>query len=67
MRAGASFDPNTIGRITAYADEIVHPTCVKCGTPMWLTRVEADEARKELYTFECQACGNSTAEVVKHG
>jgi hypothetical protein len=48
-----------------YPDEIVHPTCARCGAPMWLIRIERDEPGKALQTFECQACGNSTDEVVK--
>jgi len=32
---------------------------------MWLIRIEPDEPGKALQTFECQACGNSTDEVVK--
>jgi hypothetical protein len=48
-----------------YPNEIVHPTCARCGAPMWLIRIEPDEPGKALQTFECQACGNSTDEVVK--
>lgn len=47
-----------------YPDEIAHPTCAQCGVPMWLTRIEPDEPGKQLRTFECQACGNSTQEIV---
>ena len=26
-----------------HSEDIVHPTCAKCGAPMWLTRIEPDE------------------------
>jgi hypothetical protein len=45
--------------------DIVHPTCAKCGAPMWLTRIEPDEPNSEMRTFECQACQNEAIEVVK--
>jgi hypothetical protein len=48
-----------------HLNEIVHPTCAKCGTPMWLIRVERDEPRTERHTFECQVCSNSTSDTVK--
>jgi DNA-directed RNA polymerase subunit RPC12/RpoP len=46
-----------------HAEDIVHPTCAKCGAPMWLTRM--DEPSSEKRTFECQACQNEAIEVVK--
>jgi hypothetical protein len=52
-------DPST------YPDEIVHPTCVRCGAPMWLTRIEPETLGSETHTFECQACGNSASQSVK--
>jgi hypothetical protein len=48
----------------AFPDDIVHPTCARCGAPMWLTRIEPDEPGKQLRNFECQARGNSTNELV---
>jgi hypothetical protein len=48
-----------------YPDEIVHPTCARCGAPMWLTRIERDGPCHEKQMFECQACGNSTMDTVK--
>jgi hypothetical protein len=32
---------------------------------MWLARIEPYEPGKEKRTFECQACGNSTNEIVE--
>jgi len=46
--------------------EIEHPRCARCGAPMWLTRVEPYEPDHDQCTFECQACGNGTTEIVKH-
>jgi hypothetical protein len=46
--------------------DIVHPTCAKCGAPMWLTRIEPDEPGSEKRTFECQACQNEAIEIVKN-
>jgi hypothetical protein len=48
-----------------YPDEIVHPTCVTCGAPTWLTRIEPDAPDHEKWMLECQACGNSTMDTVK--
>ena len=50
----------------AHLQEIVHPTCAKCGTPMWLTRIEADGPGSEKRIFECQACQNEAIEVVRY-
>ena len=47
------------------AQDIVHPTCAKCGAPMWLTRVAADGPDWEQRTFECQACQNEAIDVVR--
>jgi DNA-directed RNA polymerase subunit RPC12/RpoP len=45
--------------------EIEHPNCAKCGAPMWLTRIEPYEPDHDQRTFECQACGKITTEMVK--
>ena len=50
---------------TSDLQEIVHPTCAKCGAPMWLTRIEPDGPGLEKRTFECQACQNEAIDVVK--
>ena len=46
--------------------EIEHPDCAKCGAPMWLMRIERYEPDHDQRTFECQACGASTTEIVKY-
>jgi hypothetical protein len=53
-------------QITPPSLDIVHPTCAKCGAPMWLTRIEPDQPGVEKRTFECQACQNEAIELVKH-
>jgi hypothetical protein len=45
--------------------DIVHPTCPKCGAPMWLTRIAQDGSGWQQRTFECQACQNETIDVVQ--
>jgi hypothetical protein len=30
-------------QVTQPSQDIVHPTCAKCGAPMWLTRIEPDQ------------------------
>jgi len=49
----------------SHSQDIVHPTCPKCGAPMWLTRLEPDGPDSEQRTFECQACQNEAIDVVK--
>ena len=51
--------------VTPPAQDIVHPTCAKCGAPMWLTRIEPDGPHSQQRTFECQACQNEAIEIVK--
>ena len=43
-----------------------HPKCSACGAPMWLARIEPDRPDHDKRTFECQACGKITSEVVKY-
>jgi hypothetical protein len=45
-----------------YPDEIVHPTCARCGVRMWLMRIEPDEPGREKRTFECEACGRTATQ-----
>jgi hypothetical protein len=40
--------------VSIHSPDIVHPTCAKCGGPMWLTRIEPDEPGSEQRTFECK-------------
>ena len=42
------------------------PHCPKCGTPMWLTRIEPDEPDHDRRTYECPECDHSITEVVKY-
>ena len=49
-----------------HSEDIVHPTCAKCGAPMWMTRIEPDGPGLEKRTFECQACQNEAIEIVKY-
>jgi transposase-like protein len=46
--------------------EIAHPTCTRCGAPMWLTRIEPDKPDHDRRTFECKACRKTVVEVVKY-
>jgi hypothetical protein len=46
--------------------EIAHPTCERCGTPMWLTRIEPDKVDHDKRTFECKACSHLVVEIVKY-
>ena len=47
------------------SEDIVHPTCAKCGAPMLLARIERDEPGWQKRTFERQACQNEAIELVK--
>jgi hypothetical protein len=49
-----------------HSEDIIHPTCAKCGAPMWMTRIEPDGPGLEKRTFECQACQNEAIEIVKY-
>ena len=40
--------------------------CPKCGTPMWLARIEPDEPDHDRRTYECAECDHSTTVVVKY-
>ena len=46
--------------------QIPHPDCPKCGTPMWLARIEPDEPNYDRRTYECAECDHSTTVVVKY-
>jgi len=49
-----------------HSQDTVHPTCAKCGAPMWLTRIEPDFPHHEKRTFECKACGGTRTVIVKY-
>jgi hypothetical protein len=40
------------------------PVCCKCGAPMWLIRIEPDNAGCARRTFECPRCQNQMTEVI---
>jgi hypothetical protein len=39
--------------------------CPKCGSAMWLARVEPDKPDHDLRTFECPNCEHTETKVVK--
>ena len=45
---------------------IARPDCPKCGTRMWLDRIEPDEPDHDLRTYECPECDHTIMEVVKY-
>ena len=49
-----------------HSQDIVHPTCAKCGAPMWLTRIKSGGPASEQRIFECQVCQNELIELVKN-
>ena len=46
--------------------QIPHPNCPKCGTSMWLARIEPDEPNYDRRTYECPECDHSITEIVKY-
>jgi hypothetical protein len=44
---------------TPHSNAIVRPMCPECGTKMLLARIEPEEPKKELRTFNCAACDHS--------
>ena len=46
--------------------DIHHPNCPNCGTPMWLARIEPDKPGHDKRIFECPVCDRSITEVVKY-
>jgi transposase-like protein len=46
--------------------QIVNPDCPKCGTPMWLARIEPDEPNYDRRTYECPECDYSITKIVKY-
>jgi hypothetical protein len=45
----------------------VHSACSKCGTPLWLTRIEPDKPGFARRSLECPRCENQTSEIVELG
>jgi hypothetical protein len=55
-------------RISHFAppsQDVEHPNCPKCGTPMWLARIEPEKPHHDKRTYECPACDNVVSEIVK--
>jgi len=46
--------------------EIAAPKCPKCGTHMWLARIEPDAPDYDRRTYECPECDHSVTEIVKY-
>ena len=44
---------------------IDHPSCPKCGSAMWLVRIEPDKPDHDLRTFECPNCEHTETKLVK--
>ena len=42
------------------------PKCTKCGTPMWIARIEPDKPGFDKRTFECPACDHSETIIVEY-
>jgi DNA-directed RNA polymerase subunit RPC12/RpoP len=51
---------------TDYSDSISRPPCMKCGTPMLLSRIEPERLDHDRRTFECPNCEHSVSFVVKY-
>jgi hypothetical protein len=41
------------------------PPCAKCGSPMWLVRLDPHDRDHDLRTFECKVCEYSESKVIK--
>ena len=44
---------------------IDHASCPKCGSAMWLARIEPDKPDHDLRTFQCPNCEHTETKVVK--
>jgi ribosomal protein S27AE len=42
------------------------PICPKCGSPMWLARIEPESPDHDKRTFECPQCENVVSEIIKY-
>ena len=45
---------------------LARPTCPRCGTQMWLERIEPDKPDYDKRTFECPRCQKEVTEIVKY-
>jgi hypothetical protein len=41
------------------------PVCSKCGTPMWLTRIQPDQPGYARRSLECPCCHHQMTEVIE--
>jgi hypothetical protein len=48
-----------------YNNDVVHPTCKKCGAPMALRRLRASRFDYYVGKFECDTCGRMATAVAK--
>jgi len=46
--------------------DLARPQCPKCGTRMWMTRIEPDTLDHEQRIFECPRCDHSLTETAKY-
>ena len=58
MSQSYNFDPNRL--------VLSLPDCPKCGSPMWLARIEPDSPGNDKRTFECPVCENAVSQIVKY-
>lgn len=42
-----------------------HPICRKCGTKMYLARLQLEKSEQDRLTFECPQCAHVEVEIVK--
>ena len=47
-------------------NSIQRAICPKCGSLMWLTRIEPYLSDRDMRTFECDGCGHSEMITVKY-
>lgn len=53
-------------KITLSKYDIPTPKCPKCGSQMWMARIEPDLPDHDKRTFECPQCDHSLTEIVKY-
>jgi transposase-like protein len=41
------------------------PPCPRCGSPMWLVRLDPHDEGHDLRSFECKVCDHSESKVVQ--
>ena len=58
-------EPPYMETYTDRAQEIEHPKCAVCRSPMSLARIEPYDGDHDQRTFECKVCDTSKIEIVK--